>query len=107
MERAGNHAGKGKTDVQVWHILLFCRHGLPLCRLWDDIWHPSKIRDHPSNSYHAVRGRHGQVLVWRYTLVNRIEGKQVMAFAFYALLAAALAIGIYGVIDAIRNLKGF
>lgn len=30
-----------------------------------------------------------------------------MYFAFYALLAAGLAIGIYGVIDAIRNLKGF
>lgn len=29
-----------------------------------------------------------------------------MAFAFYALLIAGLAIGIYGVIDAIRNLKG-
>lgn len=29
-----------------------------------------------------------------------------MAFAFYALLIAGLAIGIYGVIDAVRNLKG-
>lgn len=29
-----------------------------------------------------------------------------MAFAFYLLLIAGLAIGIYGVIDAIRNLKG-
>lgn len=29
-----------------------------------------------------------------------------MAFAFYALLIAGLAIGIYSVIDAVRNFKG-
>lgn len=29
-----------------------------------------------------------------------------MAFAFYALLIAGLAIGICGVVDAVRNFKG-
>lgn len=29
-----------------------------------------------------------------------------MAFAFYSLLIAGLAIGLYGVIDAVRNFKG-
>jgi hypothetical protein len=27
--------------------------------------------------------------------------------AFYLLLAAGLAVGVYGVIDAIKNLKGY
>ena len=97
---------KGKTNVQVWHVILFCWHGLPLCWLWHDVWHSSQIRNYPPYHYHAARCWHDPVLGGRYALVNRIEGKQIMAFAFYALLIAGLAIGIYGVIDAIRNLKG-
>lgn len=31
----------------------------------------------------------------------------MLYLTFYALLAAGLALGIYGVIDAIRNFKGY
>ena len=34
------------------------------------------------------------------------EGNETMAIAFYLLLIAGLAIGIYGVVDAVRNFKG-
>jgi len=30
----------------------------------------------------------------------------MLYFAFYSLLAAGLALGVYGVIDAVRNYKG-
>lgn len=35
------------------------------------------------------------------------KGNKMLHFAMYLLLAAGLALGVYGVIDAIRNLKGF